>query len=205
MEEIIFEQRGFLEKRRFTIKEEGIYYFVNDIDSQGSRFIEYDHFIGITRLHTALKPIFLRIGLLVLTCVILNAFSFPVSKGMIIMTLFLAGIALILIGIYFIFQRHYTVLLLDDSLQILIIRNKHNMKMHDEIVNTINARVRDYMRKTYYLIFDKENPYYTLSRLQWLYHHNFIDSSELQTMSTKLDINCDDGKDCPPLYLQDLV
>ncbi|WNM18972.1 hypothetical protein [Flavobacterium capsici] len=182
-------QKKFNEKRRFKLTESGIETYTNDLDVETNTFFSYDEFSNETRIYTEKFPKILYIGLSMFVLAYIRVallFDSLNDSSASATLLILLGSALT--AFYYIYQKKYKLLCLDNDQQVFIFSDSPNEKKVDEFIKTFyEMRKADY-RKRYFKINFENDPKKEIERMNWLLKEEIITQSEYDFMIEEIQI-----------------
>ena len=191
MEEIL--QKNWSGYRKYTIKENGLYFEVKTNEGFTARLIKFEE-IGFDEIITKYQPGPYAVGLFLsvffnILCLMIFLIDFAekynlssgVSSG-------LTGGIVVLLSIWgktiFKFEKQK---ILNGGVSIVFDYFKKKQEQVDQFINLLKVKQRAYIRAKYMQIDDYLPQENQKSTFLWLYDANYIDRQELQELLNRLD------------------
>lgn len=182
MEQTVLKQKSIFERREFKITKTGLDTYTKDYEIESTNSWDFDNFEKKTRIYTEKNFKFLKAGLITVLVGVVRGLLFlndDLTRSL-VSGILIIMIGLILITYYFISQKKYLLLHMDNDQQLFVMYNKPNKKEFDEFIHTFYKRRADYFRENYFYIDLEGEKEKQIQRLKWLRGENIISENEYE-------------------------
>ncbi len=175
-------QRAFFEKREFKITEEGLETYVKDHETDSTNFWHFDNIELKNRYYTEKRPKILYWALIIMVIGLVRTcffFGDDLTRSLISgISTFIIGTGVL--GFYFLNQKKYFLIELDNEKQIFVLAQKPNETEFNAFIETLYQKRAEYYKKNYFFIDYTGEKEKQLSKMKWLKKENIISDKEYE-------------------------